>query len=599
MCVDFGQYSQKGVHLMIRERNKKQLTLPGFESPFERSLDPNNRWIKLAEVVPWDEFAAAYYSGMSADQGAPAKPARLMAGAVIIKHRQRWTDEETVLQIQENPYLQFFCGFSGFTLEQPFAPSLFVEIRKRMGMAVYEQFEKSVATKLSEILKKRDKKTKPPSHQDGGMSASGHDTTEGKAPVETAESMEQAGKGNEMAGGAAVTESTEQIGTTSELVGNVIEVMPSGKLIIDATVAEQAIRYPTDLGLLNEAREVSERLIDRLFPLSGLQKKPRTYRQKARQNFLALVKKRKPRQITLRQTIRQQLQYLRRNFGHIDAMLDRIWPSEPALLGGTQPSLNREWPVGLSHRQLRRLWVIREVYAQQKHMYDNRLRSHPHRIVSISQPHVRPIIRGKAGTSVEFGAKLSASLDDNGLARVDELRWEAFNESADLTGQVEAFKKRHGHYPAVVLADGIYGTRDNRHYCKEKGIRFGGKPLGRPKKETEANREELREAKKQRHRDHLERIPIEGKFGQGKNRHGLAKIRAKLAGTSASWIRAIFLVMNLNLLLRFFFTLNPSRLNAVFARLLTQMVDWPTLVRGIAARLQLLQGRTAITAGAF
>ncbi|MBF0272241.1 MAG: transposase, partial [Magnetococcales bacterium] len=106
---------------MIREPDKKQPSLPGFESPFERNLDPNNRWVKLAEVVPWEEFAAAYYSGMSADQGTPAKPARLMVGAVIIKHRQRWTDEETVLQIQENPYLQFFCGFSGFTLEQPFA----------------------------------------------------------------------------------------------------------------------------------------------------------------------------------------------------------------------------------------------------------------------------------------------------------------------------------------------------------------------------------------------------------------------------------------------------------------------------------------------
>ncbi|MBF0117142.1 MAG: hypothetical protein HQM04_19135 [Magnetococcales bacterium] len=83
-----------------------------------------------------------------------------------------------------------------------------------------------------------------------------------------------------------------------------MEAKPSGKLIIDATVAEQAIRYPTDLGLLNEAREISERLIDRLFPLSGLQKKPRTYRQKARQGFLALVKKRKPWQSTLRRAIR-------------------------------------------------------------------------------------------------------------------------------------------------------------------------------------------------------------------------------------------------------------------------------------------------------
>ncbi|GAB0058428.1 hypothetical protein SIID45300_02777 [Candidatus Magnetaquicoccaceae bacterium FCR-1] len=232
-------------------------------------------------------------------------------------------------------------------------------------------------------------------------------------------------------------------------------------------------------------------------------------------------------------------------------------------------------------------------------MYDNKLRSHPHRIVSISQPHVRPIVRGKAGVTVEFGAKLSASLDGNGLARVDELRWDAFNESADLPGQVEAFKKRHGHYPAVVLADGIYGTRENRRYCKDRGIRFGGKPLGRPRKETEANREEFREAKRQRRRDHLERIPIEGKFGQGKNRHGLAKIPAKLADTSASWIRAIFLVMNLNLLVGFFFALNRPALNTVFASLLACLVTWQGLMIEMANRLRLPEGRSPIAAGAF
>ncbi|WP_420906149.1 transposase [Candidatus Magnetaquiglobus chichijimensis] len=306
-----------------------------------------------------------------------------------------------------------------------------------------------------------------------------------------------------------------------------------------------------------------------------------------------------PWQSTLRRAIRQQLQYLRRNLGHINALLDRFAPLEPAPLGGFRPNLRQKWPDGFLYRHLRQLWVIRSVYEQQKQMYDNKLRSHPHRIVSISQPHVRPIVRGKAGVTVEFGAKLSASLDGNGLARVDELRWDAFNESADLPGQVEAFKKRHGHYPAVVLADGIYGTRENRRYCKDRGIRFGGKPLGRPRKETEANREEFREAKRQRRRDHLERIPIEGKFGQGKNRHGLAKIPAKLADTSASWIRAIFLVMNLNLLVGFFFALNRPALNTVFASLLACLVTWQGLMIEMANRLRLPEGRSPIAAGAF
>ncbi|MBF0115692.1 MAG: transposase, partial [Magnetococcales bacterium] len=259
--MDFGQNSQKGVHLMIRERDKKQLPLPGFESPFERGLDLNNRWIKLASVIPWDEFAKAYYSGMSTNRGTPAKPARLMVGAVIIKHRQRWTDEETVLQIQENPYLQFFCGFSGFTLEQPFAPSLFVEIRKRMGAAVYEQFEQSVATKLSGILEKRDKRAKQANHLDRDSSESGDGSSGGKSGIEPTETTEQTGKPNEVAGEAETLETTDQLDKSRETVGAEAERKPSGKLVIDATVAEQAIRYPTDLGLLNEAREVSERLI--------------------------------------------------------------------------------------------------------------------------------------------------------------------------------------------------------------------------------------------------------------------------------------------------------------------------------------------------
>ena len=85
-----------------------------------------------------------------------------------------------------------------------------------------------------------------------------------------------------------------------------------GKLILDATVVEQAIRYPTDLGLLNEAREISEQIIDLLYPLTNWNQKPRTYRQTARKAYLAIVKQRRPGARKLRKGIRQQLQYVRR-----------------------------------------------------------------------------------------------------------------------------------------------------------------------------------------------------------------------------------------------------------------------------------------------
>ena len=83
--------------------------------------------------------------------GRPCKDARLIIGAVIIKHKLNLSDEETVLQIQENPYLQFFTGFSTYRDEQPFAPSLFVEIRRRMGTDVFKSFEQIILDRTRHV----------------------------------------------------------------------------------------------------------------------------------------------------------------------------------------------------------------------------------------------------------------------------------------------------------------------------------------------------------------------------------------------------------------------------------------------------------------
>jgi hypothetical protein len=168
---------------------------------------------------------------------------------------------------------------------------------------------------------------------------------------------------------------------------------------------------------------------------------------------------------------------------------------------------------------------------------------------------VRPIIRGKLDKPVEFGAKLSVSLSGAGLACVDHLRWDAFHDGQDSKSQVEACHALYGVYPEVVLGDPIYGTRDNRRYLKGLGIRFAGKLLARPKKVTQDNQEASRQAQAKRREEYLRRIPIEGKFGQGKNGYRLNYIRAKRADTSVAWINSIFLVMNLLILLRSFFAL--------------------------------------------
>ena len=156
-----------------------------------------------------------------------------------------------------------------------------------------------------------------------------------------------------------------------------------------------------------------------------------------------------------------------------------------------------------------------------------------YRIVSIHQPHVRPIVRGKESAKTEFGSKIQMSMVE-GFAFIDHISWEAFNEGKYLINSVEKYKTRFGFYPAEVLADQIYCTRENRTQLKLLDIKLIAKPLGRPSAQAVKI-----------HLSPGERNPIEGKFGQAKVAYGLNKIRAKLSSTSTSWIAAIALVLNL------------------------------------------------------
>lgn len=298
-----------------------------------------------------------------------------------------------------------------------------------------------------------------------------------------------------------------------------------GELKVDATVAPQKIAYPTDLDLLNASRECTEGLIDALSTHLALKTKPRTYRKVARKTYLLVIKKKKRTHKEIRKAIGKQLRYLRRNLRTID----RLWT-----MSGTQ------WP--LTHRQLRAYWVVQQLYAQQLHMYQEKTHRVADRIVSVHQPHVRPIVRGKAAANVEFGAKLNVALCD-GIAWPDHIGWDAHNESEWLMHHVQCYKQRYGYYPEAVNVDGIYGTRENRRKLQELGIRFIGKALGRPTTESRTPSAKRALAKEMAQRNH-----IEGKFGQGKNAYGLDRIGAKLQATSESWIAAIFLVMNLKAL---------------------------------------------------
>jgi len=242
--------------------------------------------------------------------------------------------------------------------------------------------------------------------------------------------------------------------------------------------------------------------------------------------YISYSKKRNHSKAEIRKIKRKLLEALKRDLRHIDRLLDQ---------GEVQVE---RFP--LTRQEQKMLWVIHTVYEQQQQMYRENSNSCPDRIVSIYQPHVRPIPRGKKKSKTEFASKLGVSLD-NGFARIGTFSWNAYNEGTDLKKQVEAYRIVHGHYPELVLADQIYATKENRKWLKERDIRITAPPLGRPKtKEKESYYFRWKNRKEKAERNH-----IEGKFGQGKNGYKLNQIRAKLKETSESWVACIFFVMNL------------------------------------------------------
>ncbi len=486
---------------MYHSKHRQQREFPDFYLPFSGHLDPENRWITLARLVPWELAEEIYHSELCEDFGAPIVPARVALGALLVKERLGLTDRETVEAIQENPYLQFFIGFEEFSQGRPFDASLMVDFRKRFGEKAVQRIGEAIA--LASLRETEATASEEPTDDESGPPTDDHTQ---KTPSQKRSS-----------------DSVAEVSTNC------------GQLIADATCAPADIRYPTDVSLLNEAREKTDEILDELHvPLVGKEPRPRTYRVKARRRFVAFTKKKKPGRRAILRAKKQQLGFLCRNFKAIDQLLEN-----PEAL-----PLSR-----LSRRMYKNLLVCRELYRQQFEMHQNNSPRVDDRIVSISQPHVRPIKRGKAGRETEFGAKLSISVV-NGFSFVDRLSWDNYNEGADLVDQIETFRRRFGFYPESVHVDKIYRTRANRAFCKTRSIRISGRPLGRPSKHVST------EDKKQAAADDAIRNHVEGKFGQAKRRFGLGRVMAKLASTSAAQISLSFLVMNLELALkRFFFSL--------------------------------------------
>ena len=445
---------------MYRKQQYSIETPENLKNLFGGQLDEENRWIEMSKMIPWEEYEEEYAKNFTENKGAPAKSFRMALGALIIKEMLGISDRETVEQIKENSYLQYFIGMESYSSEAAFNASTMVHFRKKIGMELINKMNKEIVKNVEDVVSEK--------------------------------------KENE------------------------------GKLLLDATCTPADIKYPTDIEILNEAREKTEKIIDKLYEeiKEKRKEKPRTYREVARKEYLAIAKKRRVSKKERRKGTKKQLGYIKRNLSHIEKMIEEGAKLEK-----------------LTKKEQEELVTIGKVYEQQLEMYEKKTNKVENRIVSVSQPHVRPIVRGKAGKAVEFGAKISAS-NVNGFVFLDKLSWDNYNESGDLQARIEEYKRETGCYPESVHVDKIYRTKANRAYCKERGIRMSGPPLGRPPKEVS------KEKKKEARSDERVRNAIEGKFGQGKRRFSLGRVMAKLPETSETVIAMNFLVMNLSSLLQ-------------------------------------------------
>ncbi len=438
-----------------------QLAFSDFDQPVGMKMSAENRWVKRAETIPWGEIEKRYAKLFMNRKGNVAKPLRLALGACIIQAEYGYSDEEVRLQIQESPYLQYFCGMAEYKDEPPFDASLMVYFRKRLTHEILGEINEM-------IIREAESSNEPP---------------EPPEPPTLTDDIDPPNKG-----------------TT----------------IVDASVAPSEIRYPTDTSLLNEARENSEKIIDLLHE-AGQGEKPRTYRRRAHKEYVKFVRQRRPDRKKIRKCIRKQLGYLGRNLKTIDEMLKT---------GGELPPKKAE-----------RLKTLHKVYGQQKYMFDKKVHVVPDRIVSISRPYLRPIVRGKAKADVEFGAKLDISVVD-GYTRLEKLSFDNYNEANYFTDVIERYKARTGYYPERALADKIYRNRENLRYCKERGIRLSGPALGRPKKDGSAN-------KRQEYTDICDRVEVERSFSLAKRKCGMGLLRTRLAQTTKSAIALSIIVLNL------------------------------------------------------
>lgn len=468
----------------------------------------------MAELMPWDELSMVFVASPSAPNlngpGRPTLDLRLVMGALLVQQIEGLSDERTLELINENVYVQFFCGLPGFQVTPLFDSSSMTHWRSWLG----DSGAAALSETLTDIFEQRRK--------EGPNSNSKHVDDDDDLNDSCFSPQDSSSESEEMSDGGQEKLKPNQ-----------------GTLLLDATCAPTNISFPTDTGLLNHARYSLELILDELWYQCLLNDcatniKPRTYRLSARKSFASFSRKRRPSKRAIRKQRRKQLQWVERNLKHIDSLFD--------LLVATDAHIGV-----LNRAEYKRLRVCHELARQQRYMHDTRAIRCDNRIVSLDQPHIRPIVRGKAGARVEFGPKLDASLS-NGIARVEAISFEAYNEGCVAIAACERYAQRHGYYPAKILVDTAYLSKDNRKYFKFLGIKYVAKPQGRPPKDE--IKKAAYDAKLRESQTPGERNPIEGFFGLAKRRYRLGNLMCRKAKHAVGEVFLITMAVNITSELR-------------------------------------------------
>ena len=469
------------------KRKYKQLTLDAFKSSLE-DLDKRKRWVWLGDHLPWEEYDKIYCSKLNNQSvGTGNKPSRMVIGALLVKHITRLSDVDTIQMIRENPYMQYLCGLSEFTDQPIFDPSLFVDLRERIGA--------DELNKMTLLLYEREQAIK----EDARKRKEDESRSRGQEPPAAPEEDEDAA-------GFTDSEGREH----------------KGILKIDATCADAEVRYPVDVDIIADGCRKTDCFIVRICGKAGISK-PKTYYGKAANAYKQLVKRKKKGGKLVKDTIGLMLSCL-----HMDLLT----------LMDLTAGENRSRLDYLRKDQRRVMDAIIKMYFQQERMHGTGEHRCDDRIISIFQPHLRPIVRGKASAKTEFGAKIGTALV-GGYTFIDHHSWDAYNESADMELHIVKYQERFGYLPATIFSDKIYMNRANRALLKELGIKSYSKPLGRPPKEPPSPERQAAEA-----RATGKRNEIECSFGTGKRVYQANDIRAKLPDTAECWTGMCYFAKN-------------------------------------------------------